>query len=118
MAHSVSVGMLIGFESIEAVTLQVINKKFNLKSTGVNYRHAIERIHHHGLAVWATIIFGTDMESPALFDRFARRRTARGDGGGLGLALVRELAVLHHASVPLADSAWGGTSVTIEFAAA
>ena len=57
-------------------------------------------------------------EREAVFDRFARGRTARGDGSGLGLAIVREIAVLHHASVALADSAWGGTSVTIEFAAA
>jgi len=57
-------------------------------------------------------------EREAVFDRLVRGRTARGDGSGLGLAIVREIADLHHAGVALADSAWGGTSVTIEFAAA
>ena len=71
MAQSGSVGMLIGFESLEAATLQLLNKKFNLKATGGDYRRAIERIHHHGLAVWGTMIFGTDTESPEVFDRVA-----------------------------------------------
>src|SRR5262245_58791156 len=71
MAQSGSVGMLIGFESIEAETLQLLNKKFNLKATGGNYGPAIERIHRHGLAVWGTMIFGTDTESPDVFDRVA-----------------------------------------------
>jgi two-component system sensor histidine kinase TctE len=57
-------------------------------------------------------------EREAVFDRFVRGRTARGDGSGLGLAIVREIAALHHAGVALTDSAWGGTSVTIEFAPA
>ncbi len=55
-------------------------------------------------------------EREAVFDRFARGRGALGEGSGLGLAIVREIAVLHHASVALADSAWGGASVTVAFA--
>ena len=41
-----------------------------------------------------------------------------GDGSGLGLAIVSEIVLLHHASVALTESAWGGTSVTIAFAPA
>ena len=32
------------------------------------YRQAIENIHKHGLAVWATMIFGTDNDAPETFD--------------------------------------------------
>jgi radical SAM superfamily enzyme YgiQ (UPF0313 family) len=71
MAESGSVGMLIGFESIDANTLQLLNKKFNLKTTGGDYRRAIDRIHRHGLAVWGTMIFGADTEKPDVFERVA-----------------------------------------------
>ena len=55
-------------------------------------------------------------ERHSVFDRFVRGRLATGEGSGLGLAIVRDIATLHGATVSLADSAWGGASVTIAFA--
>ena len=55
-------------------------------------------------------------ERDAVFERFVRGRRAAGEGSGLGLAIVRDIATLHGAQVSLADSPWGGTSVTIAFA--
>jgi two-component system sensor histidine kinase TctE len=57
-------------------------------------------------------------EREAVLGRFARGRSATGDGSGLGLAIVSEIALLHHASVCITDSAWGGTSVSVNFAPA
>jgi radical SAM superfamily enzyme YgiQ (UPF0313 family) len=71
MAQSGSVGMLIGFESIQEETLKLLNKKFNHKATGGNYKRSLDRIHKHGLAVWGTLIFGTDTETPDVFERAA-----------------------------------------------
>ena len=55
-------------------------------------------------------------ERHSVFERFFRGRLAAGEGSGLGLAIVRDIATLHGATVSLADSAWGGTSVTMAFA--
>jgi radical SAM superfamily enzyme YgiQ (UPF0313 family) len=68
MAESGSVGMLIGFESIEPETLKLINKKFNMRRSSDGYRQAIENIHKHGLAVWASMLFATDNDTPQTFD--------------------------------------------------
>lgn len=59
-----------------------------------------------------------DGERESVFERFVRGRAATGEGSGLGLAIVSDIARLHDAAVVLADSPWGGTSVTIAFAAA
>lgn len=59
-----------------------------------------------------------DGERESVFERFVRGRSATGEGSGLGLAIVSDIARLHDAAVTLADSPWGGTSVTIAFAAA
>lgn len=56
-------------------------------------------------------------ERHSVFDRFVRGRLAIGEGSGLGLAIVRDIATLHGATVSLADSSWGGTSVTFAFSA-
>lgn len=71
MAESGSVGMLIGFESVEPETLKLINKKFNMQRSGDGYKQAISNIHTHGLAVWATMLFATDNETPETFDLVA-----------------------------------------------
>ena len=56
-----------------------------------------------------------DDERESVFERFVRGRSAAGEGSGLGLAIVRDIATLHHATVSLADSPWGGTSVALVF---
>jgi two-component system, OmpR family, sensor histidine kinase TctE len=55
-------------------------------------------------------------EREAVLGRFVRGRSATGSGSGLGLAIVSEIALLHRARIGINDSAWGGTSVSIDFA--
>ena len=55
-------------------------------------------------------------EHKTVFERFVRGRAATGDGSGLGLSIVRDIAALHGASVNLSDSDWGGLSVTMVLA--
>ncbi len=71
MADSGAVGVLIGFESVEPETLRFLGKKFNMRNSLDDYRRAVDSIHDHGLAVWATMMFGTDNDTPATFDRVA-----------------------------------------------
>ncbi|MEO7009706.1 MAG: ATP-binding protein, partial [Caldimonas sp.] len=51
-----------------------------------------------------------------VFQRFVRGKGAGGEGSGLGLSIVRDIATLHHAEVIVARSALGGASVTLRFA--
>ena len=72
MAESGCVGMLIGFESIDAQALKNMNKGFNATvEKTVGYKKAIDNIRKHGLAIWATMIFGTDTDRPETFERVA-----------------------------------------------
>ena len=54
-------------------------------------------------------------ERLAVFERFVRGRLATGEGTGPGLAIARDIATLHRATVILDQSEWGGVSVTITF---
>lgn len=51
-----------------------------------------------------------------VFERFYRMPGTPGDGCGLGLPIVREIAQLHHAEVELLASPAGGLRVRIRFA--
>lgn len=51
-----------------------------------------------------------------VFERFVRGQGASGEGSGLGLSIVRDIATLHYAEVIVARSALGGASVTLRFA--
>ena len=58
-------------------------------------------------------------ERARVFERFYRIRGTRGDGAGLGLAIVREIALRHGAAVDLTDAAAGkGLRVAVRFPAA
>jgi two-component system sensor histidine kinase TctE len=48
-----------------------------------------------------------------VFERFVRG--GAGEGSGLGLSIVRDIAALHGASIALEDSAWGGTQAVLVF---
>lgn len=57
-------------------------------------------------------------ERERVFERFYRVRGTSGDGAGLGLAIVREIARRHHAAVELTDGPGGkGLRVEVRFAA-
>lgn len=50
-----------------------------------------------------------------VFERFVRGSPGTGEGSGLGLSIVRDIATLHGATVTLQDSAWGGTQAVLAF---
>jgi two-component system sensor histidine kinase TctE len=53
-----------------------------------------------------------------VFDRFVRLPDSRGDGCGLGLAIVREIATAHHGQTSVADTPSGeGTRIRVVFMA-
>jgi len=54
-------------------------------------------------------------EREAVFQRMVRGRLAQGEGHGLGLTIVRDIAALHGAAVTIGESAGGGTTVTLRF---
>lgn len=57
-------------------------------------------------------------ERVRVFERFYRAPGSNGDGCGLGLAIVRQIADRHGAVVTLADAVGGGLSATVRFPAA
>jgi radical SAM superfamily enzyme YgiQ (UPF0313 family) len=66
MAESGCRGVLIGFESIKASTLKLMDKGVNI-SVG-DYEQAIRTIHCHGLGIYGTFIFGYDTETLTDFE--------------------------------------------------
>ncbi len=56
--------LFIGLESISQASLNEVQKPFNRVS---DYARAIGRIHSHGIAVQAGIVFGFDSDEPAIF---------------------------------------------------
>ena len=53
-------------------------------------------------------------EREHVFERFYRLQESAGDGCGLGLAIVREIALIHHAGVNIESGADGkGTRVNL-----
>ena len=55
-------------------------------------------------------------ERDKVFDRFYRVLGTHTEGSGLGLSIVREIAVLHHVDIGLHESLLGGTRVRVKFA--
>lgn len=56
-----------------------------------------------------------DSEKNRIFERFYRMPNSPGNGCGLGLAIVREIADLHHAQLELGNGELGGMRVCIRF---
>lgn len=56
-------------------------------------------------------------ERSRVFTRFYRAPGSAGDGCGLGLAIVRQIAERYRAEVALATSAWGGLEARVRFPA-
>jgi radical SAM superfamily enzyme YgiQ (UPF0313 family) len=61
MAASGCEGVLIGFESLSNETLLLMDKKINTAMG--DYKQLIDRLHHHGIGLYGTFIFGYDSES-------------------------------------------------------
>jgi radical SAM superfamily enzyme YgiQ (UPF0313 family) len=58
--------LFLGFESITQQSMTGVNKGFNRTE---EYLKIIERIHSHGIAVQAGIVFGFDHDTPETFER-------------------------------------------------
>ncbi len=67
MVKSGCVGVLIGIESVNAETLATMNKNVNLRISIEKYHEAIANIRKHGIAVWGTMVFGNDNDTPETF---------------------------------------------------
>lgn len=58
--------LFLGLESVAQASLNDVSKSFNRVD---DYARAIERIHAHGIAVQAGIVFGFDHDTEKVFDR-------------------------------------------------
>lgn len=58
--------LFIGLESVSQASVNEVAKGFNRVD---EYARAIERIHAHGIAVQAGIVFGFDSDTPAVFEQ-------------------------------------------------
>jgi len=64
-AHSGCKQFFLGLESISQQSMAEVNKGFNRVD---KYLEVIERIHSHGIAVQAGIVFGFDHDTPEIFN--------------------------------------------------
>jgi radical SAM superfamily enzyme YgiQ (UPF0313 family) len=62
-------GLLIGFESIDAGSLNQMHKPVNLRPNTRNFSDAIKKIHDHGIAIVGCFIFGADTQDKDVFRR-------------------------------------------------
>lgn len=69
MAKSGCTGLLIGFETISASSLQDAGKRFNSPQ---QYKALVSDLHALGIAVQGCFVFGLDHDTPDVFDRAAR----------------------------------------------
>ena len=67
MQRSGCVGVLIGFESLDAESLARMGKKVNRDPA--DYDRSLAALRNHGLAVYATFVFGYDGDTGASFER-------------------------------------------------
>ena len=58
--------LFIGLESVSQASVDGVSKPFNRVA---DYARAIDRIHHHGIAVQTGIVFGFDHDTDDVFDR-------------------------------------------------
>ncbi len=65
LAHAGCKGVLIGFESLDAPTLQQMGKGFNTMRGG--YQGALDNLRRYRICVYATFVFGYDRDTPESF---------------------------------------------------
>ena len=69
MAKSGCAGLLIGFESISEANIKSAHKYQNRPA---DYLKIIQMLHRHGIAVWASFMFGLDHDDTGIFERTVR----------------------------------------------
>ena len=58
--------LFLGLESLSQSSMDAVRKGFNRVD---DYARVIERVHSHGIAVQAGIVFGFDHDTPAIFEK-------------------------------------------------
>jgi radical SAM superfamily enzyme YgiQ (UPF0313 family) len=69
MAKSGCKGVLIGFESLSEENIRS-SKKYQNRPT--DYLKIIRNLHRHGIAIWASFMFGLDHDDKGIFERTVR----------------------------------------------
>jgi radical SAM superfamily enzyme YgiQ (UPF0313 family) len=69
MAKSGCKGVLIGFESISEANIKSARKYQNRPA---DYLKIIHALHRHGIAIWASFMFGLDHDDTGIFERTVR----------------------------------------------
>jgi radical SAM superfamily enzyme YgiQ (UPF0313 family) len=69
-------GVLIGFESLDAKNLELMNKRFNTMHSG--FRGALSNLRRHKIFVYGTFIFGYEHDTPRSFDEAVDFATEEG----------------------------------------
>ncbi|OGP55916.1 MAG: hypothetical protein A2Y65_04570 [Deltaproteobacteria bacterium RBG_13_52_11] len=69
MAKSGCKGVLIGFESISEENIKAARKYQNRPA---DYLKIVHNLHRHGIAVWASFMFGLDHDDKGIFERTVR----------------------------------------------
>ena len=69
MAKSGCVGLLIGFESVSEENIKSSRKYQNRPA---DYLSIVRTLHRHGIAVWASFMFGLDHDDTGIFERTLR----------------------------------------------
>lgn len=69
MAKSGCVGLLIGFESISEENIKSARKYQNRPA---EYQQITRNLHRHGIAIWASFLFGFDHDDKGIFERTVR----------------------------------------------
>jgi radical SAM superfamily enzyme YgiQ (UPF0313 family) len=77
-AQAGCVCLFLGLESFSPESLRLANKAFNVVES---YEEAIQRIHRHGIAVQAGIVFGFDGDDESTFDATLRGAVRAGIDG-------------------------------------
>ncbi len=75
MAESGCMGVLIGIESLDPHNLHDMDKQWNV--AGSSYVESLRQFRKHGLAIYATFVFGYDHDTPETIQRsvdFAREQ--------------------------------------------
>ena len=77
MRRSGCVGVLIGFESLDPAPLAAMGKTMN-PVTEAEAEKAVRRFYRHGIAIFATFVFGYDTDTAASFKRTLRFAVRQG----------------------------------------
>ncbi len=126
-AVSVNVQVAPDVPAVMADQLRVQQVLTNLMANAIRYSPADGTIHVRVSRAEASTAFGqasmvtfeihdqgvglTDLEKAAVFEKFKRGQTPRGEGTGLGLAITRTIVRAHGGRIEALDSPEGGTCI-------